>query len=188
MKQRTVIFIRHGQTAGNREKRYIGRTDQPLCAEGREALSHRNYPPCETVISSPMTRCLQTARIIYPDIPLTVHDGLRECDFGDFEGRNYKEMQDDPAYTAWVDSGGQLPFPHGEAHDAFKRRCVNAFASLMANHNTSTVSFVVHGGTIMAILEAFARPRGTFYDYQVKNGGGFVTLWDGETLTVLQSL
>ena len=81
-----------------------------------------------------------------------------------------------------------MPFPNGESRDTFKRRCVNAFSALMAHCAAPTVSFVVHGGTVMAILEAFARPRGTFYDYQVPNGGGFVTLWDGETLTVLQSI
>ena len=29
-----LIFIRHGKTAGNLERRYIGRTDEPLCDEG----------------------------------------------------------------------------------------------------------------------------------------------------------
>lgn len=34
----TLILLRHGQTAGNREKRYIGTTDEPLSPEGRESL------------------------------------------------------------------------------------------------------------------------------------------------------
>ena len=34
----TVYLIRHGMNAGNREKRYIGRTDEPLCSEGIAAL------------------------------------------------------------------------------------------------------------------------------------------------------
>ena len=29
-----LTFIRHGKTQGNLESRYVGRTDQPLCAEG----------------------------------------------------------------------------------------------------------------------------------------------------------
>ena len=33
---------------------------------------------------------------------------------------------------------------------------------------------LVHGGTIMAILEKFAQPRGTYYDFQVRNGQGYV--------------
>ena len=36
---RRVYLIRHGLTEGNRLRRYIGRTDEPLCAAGRAALS-----------------------------------------------------------------------------------------------------------------------------------------------------
>ena len=34
-----ILFIRHGQTQGNLERRYIGSTDQSLCIKGRAALS-----------------------------------------------------------------------------------------------------------------------------------------------------
>lgn len=39
-----LIFIRHGKTAGNLERRYIGRTDEPLCDEGIAEILEKNIP------------------------------------------------------------------------------------------------------------------------------------------------
>lgn len=38
---------------------------------------------------------------------------------------------------------------------------------------------VIHGGTIMAIMERFAKPAGSYYDYQAQNGRGFILNRDG---------
>ena len=48
---------------------------------------------------------------------------LKECDFGDFENKNYKELSGNPDYQAWIDSGGALPFPGGEDPEGFRNRC-----------------------------------------------------------------
>lgn len=184
----TILLIRHGKTAGNLAKRYIGRTDEPLCPEGIAALREISYPSCDMVIASPMVRCRQTAAILYPHRPMRCYDGLRECDFGDFEGKTYRELSDNPDYIKWINSNGTLPFPHGEAHDDFKRRCISAFDRAIAENTFDTAAFVVHGGTIMAILEAYAFPQRAFYDYQVKNGHGFVTTFKGHRLHIISTI
>ena len=51
-----LLLIRHGMTQGNLEKRYIGRTDEPLCAEGRTVLQKQTAVPCSRVFASPMKR------------------------------------------------------------------------------------------------------------------------------------
>ena len=76
----TIYFIRHGMTAGNLEKRYIGSTDLPLCQEGKALLSERLYPEADTLYCSPMQRCLETAAMIYPDKKPIVIPDFRECD------------------------------------------------------------------------------------------------------------
>jgi alpha-ribazole phosphatase len=180
-----VYLIRHGMTAGNREKRYIGRTDEPLCSEGIAALQVLTPPPCDHLIVSPMRRCTETAAILYPDQKPVLCSLLRECDFGDFEGKNHIDMDGDPVYQAWIDSGGMGDFPHGESPAAFKARCVAGFRMLMAGMD-GTAAFVVHGGTIMAICEALH--GGEFYSYHLLNGGIFRADWDGERLTELERL
>ena len=101
-----IILLRHGRTAGNLEKRYIGgRTDEPLCEEGvAAAKASGTFRDVKTVYISPMLRARQTAEIIFPDAELKVLDDLREMDFGVFEGRSPDEMENDPVYRRWVDN------------------------------------------------------------------------------------
>lgn len=185
-----LILIRHGKTAGNLLGRYIGsRTDEPLCDEGREGLAGKKLPEVERLYVSPMKRCVETAEILWPGFDrkkMQKVTDLRECDFGDFENKNYKELSGNGDYQAWIDSNGTLPFPNGESMDAFKSRCLEAFARIVedvsgaeqewiASGKTGIfrAGIVVHGGTIMAILEQYGYPKAAYFDIQVKNGCGY---------------
>lgn len=179
-----IILIRHGKTQGNLSKRYIGSTDEPLCAQGKNELLNFEYPKTDTVISSPMKRCTETAGIIYPDIKPVICNDLRECDFGKFEGKNYAELSADDDYQKWIESGGRLPFPAGESRDDFSERCVNAFKMCAEKFTGNTLAFIVHGGTIMSILEALAFPKKDYYDYMTENGGGYVCLYENGIIKI----
>ena len=109
-----VVLIRHSKTAGNLLERYIGITDEPLCREGIALLKEKTYPEADGLYVSPLKRCRETGKILYPQLTQHVEERLRECDFGEFENKNYKELDGNPRYQAWVDSGGTLPFPGGE--------------------------------------------------------------------------
>ena len=174
------ILVRHGATQGNLEGRYVGcRTDEPLCPEGRRALSARAYPPAALVFASPMKRCLETAALIYPGVPVETVDGFRECDFGLFENKNHAELNGRRDYQEWIDSLGSLPFPGGESRSLFSARCLAAFEALREKKLPGDCAVVAHGGTIMAIMEEHARPKAGYYDFQVKNGQGFLLEEDG---------
>ena len=98
------ILIRHGKTKGNLEGRYIGcRSDEPLCPEGTEELEQGMYPAVSRVYTSPMRRCLETAELLYPGVPTEIIPEFRECDFGEFEGKNYAELNGRADYQAWMD-------------------------------------------------------------------------------------
>lgn len=166
--------------------RYIGTTDEPLCEKGIELLKEKKYPKVDAVFASPMKRCIQTAELIYPEMPKIVEQDLRECDFGDFENKNYLELDGNPDYQDWIDSHGTLPFPNGEGKEQFQRRCCQAFEHVVEvalQRRYLTIAFVVHGGTIMGIMEYFALPFKSYYDWQVKNARGFYVrleeeIWD----------
>ena len=96
-----LLLIRHGKTAGNLERRYVGTTDESLCPKGIRELKKRVYPSVDCVIASPMKRCVETARILFGiDVLVRICGGLREMDFGVFEYHNYEELNGDPMYQA----------------------------------------------------------------------------------------
>ena len=189
-----VIFIRHLPTPGNEKKQYIRRTDEVL-SSGSVTSFHKKremylksqkegkyppfYPPAEMIVASPMKRCVQTAELIYPGQKIVTEPELRECDFGRFEGKTYEELKDDPAYIAWLESGGVLAFPEGEDQETFRSRCVEGVCRWLkkgAAEKKRSIAFVVHGGTIMAALHRLAEGEHSFYDWQTGNGRGFLAL------------
>lgn len=184
-----IVFIRHGLTAGNLEKRYIGSTDEPLCPEGIAQLKVMKYPQCGVLICSPMKRCIESAEILFPGQGYITDEKLRECDFGDFEGKNYTELADDMHYQNWINSGGTMPFPDGESPEAFRKRCNSAFESIIRNNApASSIAFVVHGGTIMSILEKHAVPYRPYFDWHCENGHGYICEWNGTELEILEKI
>ncbi len=173
-----IYLIRHGSTAGNLEHRYVGTTDEELtqdaCQELR--LARGKFPVPDVVFTSPLRRCVQTAGILFPEASKEVVFDLKECEFGAFEYKNYKELQGNEAYQSWIDSGGTAAFPGGESREEFSKRCCKAFETACFDalrKKYDTAVFVVHGGTIMAVMEQYARPSRDYFDWQVKNGCGF---------------
>ena len=177
----TVLLLRHGETQGNLERRYIGSTDQPLCNRGRAALFQKKLPTVDKVYVSPLLRCGETAAILFPGQPAEPVYDLRECDFGAFENHTYEELRDNSDYQTWLETGGETPPPGGESKAAQKSRTLRAFQSILSRHSGGTIALVVHGGTIMTILESL-EPSHEFYRWQARNGCGWRCTWDGEHL------
>ena len=187
-----ILLLRHGETAGNLEKRYVGRTDEGLTeaaiqalrqtSEKRKQLLYGLLGPVAAVYASPMRRCLETAALVFPEkdfsgVPVRLVPGLSECDFGRFEYKNYRELSGDADYQRFIDSGGTDGFPGGEAVAQFKGRCADAFRQevrALMGKTDGTAVFVIHGGSIMAVLEAFGRPEREYYSWQTGCLSGYL--------------
>lgn len=170
-----LYLIRHGKTPGNEEKRYVGRTEESLSKKGREELLQKKLPEAQMLFSSPMKRAIESCECLFPGKKVVTIPAFREIDFGDFEGKNYQELSENKEYQAWIDSGGTMPFPHGEGRDTFIQRSLEGYEEMLCLLRKSDVeraAAVVHGGTIMAILSAVY--GGDYYDYQIPNGEGYL--------------
>lgn len=175
-----VYFIRHGATRGNREHRYVGRTDEAILSEEWNALKEmgEELGQMDGVFVSPLLRCVQSAKALFglKEQEFEIVEDFRELDFGAFEYKNYQELNGNLDYQRFIDSGGTIAFPEGEEPETFKARCRRAFEQCMEkahDQKWEKVAFVVHGGTIMAILETYGLPKQGYFEYQVKNGNGF---------------
>lgn len=169
------------------EKRYIGVTDEPLYMDGdfRTFLrqKQKKVPNADMVVASPMRRCVQTAKLLYPKAAPLLLSNFKECDFGLFEYKNYEELKNNPDYQKWLDSGGTIPFPGGEAHEDFLKRSRDTFdwmVMMLMEKKIDRAALIVHGGTIMSILSGFSPTKCDFYQWQVENGDGFRVMLDDE--------
>lgn len=199
-----VYFIRHGATKGNLEHRYVGKTDEGILDSEWKTLKDtgEELGQMDCIFTSPLLRCVQSTEALsgksqintggnkaeaqnadthesrkqIPTPIVEVVDDLCEIDFGTFEYKNYQELNGNPDYQQFIDSGGRIAFPGGEEPEHFKARCVRAFENCLKRayeEHWEKIAFVVHGGTIMAILETYGLPKQGYFDYQVKNGEGF---------------
>lgn len=180
MKSYTIHLIRHGISEGNLKKQYIGSTDSPLSEAGAAAIREKDkagaYPGAGLFFVSPLSRCRETMRLIYPDVEPEVIDDFRECDFGDWEGKTADELEQDPVYRAWIDGRGGGTPPNGENGGVFMQRTCMAFEKLverMLRSGKTSAVVVAHGGTIMSILSAYGLPRAKFYDWMCEPGCGY---------------
>lgn len=86
-----IHLFRHGITRANLEGKYVGLTDYPLCQEGIDALKEyvkgKDYPAIEKIYTSPLRRCRETAKILYPGYKTFDVPQLMEMDFGLYEGK-----------------------------------------------------------------------------------------------------
>ena len=100
-----------------------------LPAEGAFADREKKFP--EAVYVSPLVRARETASILFPGARQIVIPGFCEMNFGKFEGRNFKEMENDPEYRAWVDGMCLGRCPGGESREEFCERTCEAFLKVL---------------------------------------------------------
>jgi broad specificity phosphatase PhoE/ribonuclease HI len=169
----SFLLLRHGQTALSVERRFSGHGDPPLTELGRSqaaALAARvaalPQPPV-AVWASPLQRAYDTASAVAQAIQaeVWVDERLRECDFGEWEGLTYGEIQErHPAeLAAWV-GDPEVAAPGGESFAAVTRRVRQARDAVLAAHPGAPVAVVSHVTPVKVLLGlALDAARGALY-------------------------
>lgn len=145
-----MALTRHGETDWNAAKRLQGSSDVPLNDVGRAqaAESAARFLDAEWhgVVTSPLSRAVETGRIIAEGLGVEVHGshhGLRERHYGHAEG-----LTDAEAAERWPD----CQFPELEDRDSVAARGLEALDEIAANHPNSAVIVVAHGTLIREVL------------------------------------
>jgi broad specificity phosphatase PhoE/ribonuclease HI len=158
----TTVLLRHGETRMSVEKRFSGPTPEPLTPRGEAMaraaaarLSTRRSSPIEAIVCSPVARALATARPISAALGLdvVVDEGLREVDFGDWDGYTFAEVlaKWPTELNAWL-ADADVPPPHGESMAACGRRVRQARDRILAAHPGRTVLVVSHVTPIKTLV------------------------------------
>ena len=167
----TMLLLRHGQTPLSVEKRFSGVGDRPLTEVGlaQAGAAARRLRGCGAVavVASPLRRAVQTADLVAAEIgvAVTVDEGLRETDFGDWEGYTFAEVQQrwPDQLSAWLASPDVAP-PAGESFVDTARRVRQARDRVLAAYGGRTVVVVSHVTPIKTLVRlALEAPPGTLY-------------------------
>lgn len=159
----TFVLLRHGETPLTPEKRFSGSggSDPALSDVGRyqaervaAALAARGT--VQAVVSSPLARCRETAEIVAARLGLQVgvEEGLRETDFGAWEGLTFGEVRErhPEDLDAWLGSPGARPTGGGESFEAVGRRVAATRDKLVAAYAGRTVLLVSHVTPIKTLV------------------------------------
>lgn len=180
MKSYQIHFIRHGACEETRRGEYVGTKDVSLSKEGKEELkrldSQLDYPGVPVIFTSPLKRCIQTCEIIYPALKPIIINELRECSFGEWEGRTAESLSSNKDFKKWLAGDTSVKPPKGESGSDFTRRVCNIFQDivdgLIKTGNTNAV-IVTHGGVIMTLLSVYGLPQAKPFDWAVEDGCGY---------------
>lgn len=195
MKGYHLSLYRHGRTRANEEGIYIGSTDYPLTDEGAAELSGKTdryeYPRVQRVYSSPLSRCRETAEILFPETELYIAEDLRELNFGIFEGKTAAELVGREDYRAWLKGGApDVRPPEGESAEEL---CIRSYRALnrilldMMENDFQHCAAITHSGVISNMLACFGMPKIPAKELRCEPGEGFEILFTAQLWQTAQA-
>ncbi|MFD9463543.1 bifunctional RNase H/acid phosphatase, partial [Streptomyces sp. NPDC060027] len=159
----TFVLLRHGETPLTPQKRFSGSggSDPSLSDVGREqaervatALAARGT--IQAIVASPLARTRETAGAVADRLGLevVVEDGLRETDFGAWEGLTFAEVRErhPEDLNTWLASPEAEPTGGGESFAATAHRMAATRDKLIASYAGRTVLLVTHVTPIKTLV------------------------------------
>ena len=185
---RQILLLRHGRTKANEEHLYCGSTDWPLSEEGRKCLMQKRGvygTEWESFYTSGLIRTKETQEILFGEQKAAKEEpNLREMDFGDFEGKSYEMLKDDPAYQEWISGDNERKVcPGGESGEQMRVRVLSALDRILQRDPAKRIVIVTHGGPIAAIMQQFFPEKNlNRYEWQPECGEGYLLRITGSSL------
>jgi probable phosphoglycerate mutase len=155
-----IWLVRHGETEWNIAGRFQGCKDIPLTEVGlnqAKALKCRFNNSFDAIYTSPLTRAIQTAKIISENstIKPIIENEIREINFGEWEGltineiaKNYPEQ-----FKVWKTDQEEGSLIGGDLSiKCASIRARNAILKIANNNANKNIIIVAHGGIIKAGL------------------------------------
>ncbi|MEW6546278.1 MAG: histidine phosphatase family protein [Bacillota bacterium] len=190
-----IYLARHGRTTWNREEIFRGQTDIPLDDLGRqqaralgEALADAGIT---TVVSSPLSRALETARIACASLEVDdprVEPALTDLNFGAWEGLSRQEVEEryPDLYRKWASDPAAVTFPGGESLAEVEERAWPALGRLVESHPATAVLVVTHR-VVCKVLLARALGAGTAGFWRIRQDTACLNAleWRGERVEVV---
>ncbi|MBD5787406.1 MSMEG_4193 family putative phosphomutase [Cellulosimicrobium terreum] len=162
----TVLLVRHGRTTANAAGILAGRAggvrlDDVGRGQALRTAERMAGVPLVRVVTSPLERCRQTARILLEHQagePVSTTDGgITECDYGQWQGRALRDLATEPLWSVVQRQPSAAAFPGGESLAGMQARSVAAIrrhdAEVAEEHGPDAIwAAVSHGDVIKSVL------------------------------------
>ncbi len=164
----TILLVRHGQTPttgkvlpGRAKGLHLADEGHQQAANAAERIGALGR--IDAIYSSPLERAKETAAPIAAarGLKTQIDRGLFECDFGDWTGRELKDLMKLPEWRTVQSAPSTFRFPNGESFTEMQTRMVTTLDKLRLRHPGGTIVCVSHADTIKA---AVAHALGTHID------------------------
>jgi broad specificity phosphatase PhoE len=174
---KTIHLVRHGDHA------LLGRAlcgrmaGVPLSELGCRQMARGAalIRPAPSVIqASPQPRARQSAAILawHFRLPIEIVPAVDEINYGDWSGRSFAELENDPRWARWNEKRDTSRPPNGETMRALQKRVVEHLEQLGRDQTDATTVIVSHAEPIRAALLHYARiPLDEFLAVEVDPAG-----------------
>jgi probable phosphomutase (TIGR03848 family) len=166
----TCLLIRHGRTSSNANGTLAGWTegvglDDAGRRQAADLAERMRGMPVRAVVSSPLQRCVETARIVVgalADVVVQTDERVGECRYGAWTGGSLQELAKEPLWRMVQDQPSAARFPDGDTFSGesiaeMQARALQAVrdidARVSADHGPQALwALVSHGDVIKSIL------------------------------------
>lgn len=159
----TVFLVRHGRSTANQKGLLAGRAaNVELDAIGikqAEALGKFfSEQPIDKLISSPLERCVTTAREIKSfqsrTLKLQISKEFIECDYGSWTNKKLISLAKKPLWKTIQSNPSLVTFPDGEAMNQMSLRAINGLLAAVNSVDSSEtkILIVTHADLIKALI------------------------------------
>ena len=135
-----IIYFVHGTTSDNIEGKCSGWNQVELTDLGRERAIKlgqiRKDTHFDVIFTSDLIRAIDSANLAFPNVNHIQDKRLRECNYGDLDGKDKKLV----VYEDHID----IPFPNGESLKDVEKRIINFIEFIKENYSGKTIGIVAH--------------------------------------------
>lgn len=173
-----VFLVRHGENEWVSSGKLAGRTpgvhlNEKGQQQADQIAAMLRRQPIAALYSSPLERCMETAQPLAAalGLPVCPEPGVLEVNYGDWHGRELKELSRLPGWHMVQHFPGGFRFPNGESLREVQMRAVDAVERLAAAHPNAAIAVFSHGDVIRMLVAHYAgTPLDLFQRTHVSTG------------------
>lgn len=187
-----LLFIRHGQTDWNAERRIMGEDPIGLNAVGRQQIRtlsrHLNSISFDALYCSPLQRTLESSAIINQDRKLQIIQDLRlrEIEYGEWIGKTFPEIHSLPGYRDYYQTPENPVCAGGESLHAVRDRAISFLEDLKKERPRGRVALVSHADWIKCVILHFLKlPLTQIPQLRIDNGSVSYLTFDKKQVRVI---